>query len=44
MNLDDKTIPQRWLQQTLMKKNGTFQSHLGCFIFMLDELKKELDV
>lgn len=44
MNLDDITQNQRWLQQTLMKKNGTFQSHLGGFIFMLDELKKELDV
>ena len=44
MNLDDIAQNQRWLQQTLMKKNGTFQSHLGGFIFMLDELKKELDV
>ena len=44
MNLDDIAQNQRWLQQRLMKKNGTFQSHLGGFIFMLDELKKELDV
>ena len=44
MNLDDIAQNQRWLQQTLMKKNGTFQNHLGGFIFMLDELKKELDV
>ena len=44
MNLDDIAQNQRWLQQTLMKKQETFQSHLGGFIFMLDELKKELDV